>query len=728
VKARSYLAYLLFPPLVVVLPLALGFLARVGRADALPIDRIALGAIIGYGLGAIAYISAVAPKANRVSEALATGGDISTAVSDCLQQSELIGAAYWMIWGGIVAMIGSAVYIPSFRGVQFFTEAMLIVAVPAMAWTYWGGKSFLLGKVPLNQKVGYRGRMYSIGIKIGLVFIAFYVVSVGALVLLVASHLAYRLREPNIAIDAVVADVITFGASAAIVTAAIFALATYLLTRDINRPMAQLLSLAGDLAEGRFDTVVHVFADDETGHVAERFAVTQRNLRGLIGKIGNSGIAITDGVRFMNDGTQSLLTGASQQSNIAESSTSALTNVRREAESVLVAVERFAEVTYDSASRASELKASSAEVARQMDDLFQSVEKTSSSTTEIDASARETSRRTTELAGFSSDVLTFVTEMDATVEQIHRTSSSTAQIADEVRQNAIAGRLAVQETVGGIRSAQDSTRRTAGSFDSLQKSLGQIDQILLLIEELTNRTNLLSFNAAIIAAQAGAHDFGFSVIAEEVRQLAERTRGATKEISVIIRGVQPIAREAVQAINEGVVRVDATVDLAQRAAESLEAILSSADRSKEVSQMIIRAIEEQTQATRHLHDVMVRMSENVTEIHRATQGQAEATRLLALESERVRDIALHVKRASDEQTIASGGIAGAMEQIASDIRGIRDRLDHQLKQAEEIAKASQVTLSIAQKNNAIAEQFSTALGTLLRSGTEFATEVSRFKV
>jgi methyl-accepting chemotaxis protein len=125
---------------------------------------------------------------------------------------------------------------------------------------------------------------------------------------------------------------------------------------------------------------------------------------------------------------------------------------------------------------------------------------------------------------------------------------------------------------------------------------------------------------------------------------------------------------------------------------------------------------------------MAKMSDGVTEIHRATAGQADATRLLANETERVRDIALQVRRASEEQTLASGGIAGSMEQIASDIRGIRDRLEHQLKQADEIASASRVTLSIAQKNNAIAEQFSSALASLLQSGNEFANEVSRFKV
>ncbi len=728
VKARSYIAFLLLPPLVVLLPIALAFLARVGRLDQVPIGKLTLSALIGYGMGAIAYILALTPSAGRVSASLQDEEKVSGAVSDCLQFTELTGTLYWILWGGLLALTGAAVFAPTLNGVQIFVEAALIVAVPAMAWTYWAGKGYLVRAVPQKVGLGYRGRVYSIGLKIGLVFIGFYVVSLGALIQLIATYLAVRLREPNLSIDVIVGNVITFGISAAIVTTLIFAVATYLLARDVNGPMMQLLRVASDLAEGRFDTRIHIFSDDEVGRVTERFAVTQQNLRGLIAQMGSSGTEIAQGVRLMNGGTASLLSGATEQSRLAESSTAMLAGVRGEAQSVLNAAEKFAELTYDSASRASELKASSAEVAKQMDLLFQSVEKTSSSTSEIDASARETSNRSTDLANLAADVLTFVAEMDATVDQIHRTSSNTTEISDEVSQNAIAGRKAVQETVQGIRSAQDSTRRTAGAFESLEKSLGQIDKILALIEELTNRTNLLSFNAAIIAAQAGAHDFGFSVIAEEVRQLADRTRGATKEIYTIIRGVQPIANEAVRAINEGVERVDKTVDLAQRAEDSLASILASADRSRNMAQSIMQAISEQSKATRHLHDVMSRMSDGVTEIHRATSGQAEATRLLAVESERVRDIALQVKRASDEQTVASGGIAGAMEQIASDIRGIRDRLDHQLGQADEIASASRDTLSIANRNKAIAEEFSSALSALLQSGNEFATEVSRFRV
>jgi methyl-accepting chemotaxis protein len=318
--------------------------------------------------------------------------------------------------------------------------------------------------------------------------------------------------------------------------------------------------------------------------------------------------------------------------------------------------------------------------------------------------------------------------MDATTTQIHRTASDSASLSQRVRENADAGRSAVRETMSGIRDAQSSTRKTTDAFDALQKSLAQIDQILVFIDEVTNRTNLLSFNAAIIAAQAGQNDFGFSVIADEVRQLAERTRSATKEISTIIRGVQPIAKQAVGALQEGVERVDHTVALAQNAASALETILGSADRSLEMAESMSAALEEQSRATRHLHNVTASMSDNIREIDRGTRGQADATRLLAREAERVRDIALQVKGASREQVTSAAGIATAMEEIAAGVELIHDRMARQIAQTEHVAGASKVTLTIARKNDDIANQFSSALLALVESGKVFDAEVARFRV
>lgn len=723
--AVRYVTLLVVLPPLVLLPLAITFLFAVTHlAHALEIGGLA---ILGYGAGAAVLGRLLLRRARRVEEATSAQA-ASSAISECLDGTVIGASALWLGWGALLAFIGAAFVAPSLSGFENFGEAALLIAAPAMAWSYWGGKAMLLSSSPYRGELEYSGRVYSVGVKIALVFIGFFVVSMGALIQLISAKIVERLHGAGVAAEEVAADVTRYGVLIVLATAIIFAVATYFLARDIIGPLKRSIRQAGEMADGRFDTATYVFSDDEVGSLAKSFGATHRSLRSLLGQVGQSGATITGYAEAMSAGTAKLTEGAHKQRRIASESTGAANSVRDEARSVLEAVEKVGDLSYESASSAVELNASSAEVAKRMDELFQSVEKTTSSTTEIDATARETSARATDLASVGNDVLVFVTQMDATIEEINRTSTATSELSRQVRANAEAGSNAVDATVAGVRAAQESTRRTAGAFEALQKSLGEIDKILVFINELTDRTNLLSLNAAIIAAQAGQNDFGFSVIADEVRQLADRTRAATKDIAAIIRKVQPITREATNAIEEGVASVDRTVALAQGATASLATILTSADRSLEMVQTISVSLSEQSKASRHLHQVTTRVSDTISEMQRATVAQAEGTRLLAEESERVRAIALQVKRSTAEQQASGAGIATAMEGVSADIRTVRNRLQNQVAQAEHIASAAATLLAIASQNDEVAGDFTQELRALLESGKAFAAEVAKFKL
>jgi methyl-accepting chemotaxis protein len=513
----------------------------------------------------------------------------------------------------------------------------------------------------------------------------------------------------------------------AVVTTVVFTIATLLLARDVTAPLRRLRAMAREMAAGNFDTGRQAFSDDEVGELAASFAETGTNLSRLLARIGGSGATITEGVKVITGGTESLLERSRDQADLTQHSTSALENVRGGIRSVLGAAESAGALTDDASARALELQASAEEVARSMDYLFQSVEKTSSSTTEMHATMNETSQRTGVLAGIGDEVLSFVSQLDAMVDELRATSEATAGISRQVREDAEAGGKAVDRTVEGINQTQELTETTAKVIDNLQQSVGSIGQMLSVIEEITGRTNLLALNAAIIAAQAGEHGLGFSVVADEIRELAERTRGSTKEISDVIKAVQGNSRQAVAKINEGVVRVRENVTLANEAATSLEKIVASTNRSYEMATKISRALEEQARASRHLHDVTSRMSDHIAEINRATTEQARGTELLAQESERIRDIAAQVKNATAEQSTAGRGITSALERMTSDSRAMRDLLERQLHETDRIAEASRTMLSIAQKNDQIARDFSETVQNLARSGQGFENEVARFR-
>ena len=513
----------------------------------------------------------------------------------------------------------------------------------------------------------------------------------------------------------------------ALLTTAIFSIAAYFLARDITAPLRSLRGMAAEMAQGNFDVAPRVFSDDEVGQLADSFTETRSNLRRLLGRVGGSGTTITQGVHVITGGTESLLTRARDQAQLTENSTASLEEVRQGIRNVVGRADGVTTSTADASSRALELQASAEQVARSTEHLFQSVEKTSSSTAEMDASMREMSKRTDILAGISNEVLSFVTQMDATVAELRDAAQSTAAISRRVSEDAEAGGGAVARMVEGINVSRDLTNSTAATIDELQRSVAQINQIVTVIEEITYRTNLLALNAAIIAAQAGEQGAGFSVVADEIRELAERTRGSTKEITAIVKAVVSGSRQAVTKVKEGVQRVEANVQLAEDASSSLGKIVSSAAQSYDMATKISRALEDQAAASRHLHQVTSRMSEAIVEINRATREQARGTELLAAEAERVREIAAQVKGATDEQSQAGRGITAALEKIADDARAMRDHLQRQMEETERIAEAARTMLDIAQANDAIAREFNATVQNLVISGRNFETEVARFR-
>jgi methyl-accepting chemotaxis protein len=824
---RRYLLWLLIPPIFISIPPALLFLSQVVQLSAGNALELALLLVVTYGGGCVLFTVVVRPYAESVERALGGKGDLSRAMSECLDRTKSLSVFLWAGGGIGFAVIAAALFMRSALGFAYFVVAALVSAFVSVVWGYAMGKYQLSeAATAAGLRVHYTGRELSLGKKIAVVFIGSLTISMAALILLISSRVSTtleilaitsaadrfarvyesanilahvdeaaletmryyipaeyslhvidakgnvvktkqgeplaanevdairkigtgdsrafisphvsrfkRLKDGSILVLAIpwtpyqnIPFQITFYTLiVALLTTAVFSAATVALSRDVTRPLRELRQLSREMAEGNFDVAPRVFADDEVGQLADSFGETRSNLRRLLGRVGGSGSTITDGVRVITGGTEMLLSRSQDQTDLTQSSSLALENVRGGIGSVLGAADTVSDLTQDASARALELQASAEEVARSMDVLFQSVEKTSSSTTQMNASMNEMSNRTEVLASIGEEVLSFVAEMDSTVGELLSTSQATAQLAQQVREDAGAGGEAVNRTVEGINSTHELTMSTARTIDELQRSVGQISQILNVIEEVANRTNLLSLNAAIIAAQAGEQGAGFTVVANEIRELAERTRGSTKEIGTIIKAVQGGSRQAVQKMHEGVTRVTDNVKLAQDAAQSLGKIVDSATRSFDMATRISRALSEQSVASGRLHEVTSRMSDHIAEINRATREQARGTQLMAQESERVRDIAAQVKNATEEQSMAGKGITVALEKIADDARAMRDLLERQLQETDRIADASRVMLDIAQKNDAIAREFTVTVQNLVRSGNEFESEVTRFR-
>ena len=251
-----------------------------------------------------------------------------------------------------------------------------------------------------------------------------------------------------------------------------------------------------------------------------------------------------------------------------------------------------------------------------------STEKVAMASEQITSISLELASGAEEQAGQTSEVATSVQEMTAAIVQNSQNANHTANIAEEANGKANAGTSAMQATRQGMDEIVNATTETAKIVDSLSGRADQIGEIIQVIDEIADQTNLLALNAAIEAARAGEQGRGFAVVADEVRKLAERTTKATKEIADTIRAIQGDTKEASESMTQANDMVLKGKEAASDAESVLNQIVSSVNQAMDMIRQIAAASEQQSSGAEEI-------SKNVEAISSVTRETASGAEQMA---------------------------------------------------------------------------------------------------
>jgi len=197
-----------------------------------------------------------------------------------------------------------------------------------------------------------------------------------------------------------------------------------------------------------------------------------------------------------------------------------------------------------------------------------------------------------------------VEQMTASIEQISSNADQSERIARQSGEISDQGSKVVSDAVEEMNKIASSVNQSSSIIRELGASSQKISEIVNVIKEIADQTNLLALNAAIEAARAGEQGRGFAVVADEVRKLAERTSTATQEISGMIGEIQSGAANAVSSMEQGTIRVGEGVEKAQRAGDSMAQVKQGTEQVVSTVGDITSAIKEQSQAVNSVaHEV-----------------------------------------------------------------------------------------------------------------------------
>lgn len=264
-----------------------------------------------------------------------------------------------------------------------------------------------------------------------------------------------------------------------------------------------------------------------------------------------------------------------------------------------------------------------------IDSLRTLVEEINRATEQVTVASTEAQSVTTRLLAAAqkqshqiSDAGTAVQQMAQSIHEVSANANQSAEVAQRSLQAASQGAVAVQNTISGMNDIRAQIQETSKRIKRLGESSQEIGEIVELISDITEQTNILALNAAIQAASAGEAGRGFTVVAEEVQRLAERSSEATKQIGAIVKTIQQDTNDAVSAMERSTEGVVEGAKLSDAAGQALNEI-------GEVTASLAGLIASISQATRAQTEMEQKVTELMQEIQAITSQTTDGTRQTA---------------------------------------------------------------------------------------------------
>ena len=394
----------------------------------------------------------------------------------------------------------------------------------------------------------------------------------------------------------------------------------FIIARSIAGKIKKLEAAAGKVAGGDTTVQLDIQTKDEIGHLASSFNQMVVHINNQIEEVEKK---------------SSLAEKAAAEAEASQKEVQAHQDyLANKVEVMLVQMEKFAdgdltvslEVTKDD-SIGKLFKGFNLAI-QKINDIITKLSEaslaTASASTEISSSAEEMAAGSQEQSAQTSEIASAVEQMNKTIVDTTKNATVAAENAKGAGQKAIEGGKVVSQTIEGMNRISDVVSKSAKTVYMLGQNSDKIGEIISVIDDIADQTNLLALNAAIEAARAGEQGRGFAVVADEVRKLAERTTKATKEIADMIKQIQHDTGEAVSSMQQGTKEVEVGKQLVHEAGDVLKEIITSSQKVSDTIVQVAAASEEQSSASEEIRNNIEGISNITNEASKGIQQIARA--------------------------------------------------------------------------------------------------------
>lgn len=501
-----------------------------------------------------------------------------------------------------------------------------------------------------------------------------------------------------------------------------------MLRRMVILPIKAMEKAALKLADGDLSFDVDIKSKDEIARLSSSIKGSVNSVGRILQRIKDISERVTRVVETVGKDSKKVLDGTQLETEAIANISSSVEELNAAISEITESTEKLAASTTETAASMEEMANAIGNVKNNTHDLSGAVDTTSSSIKQLSATIKEVANNADNLSIATDETLSAIEEMTSSVKEVEINAKESAKLSEKVMTDASTfGMGSIEKTMEGMKNIKSSVEKTNDFVKKLGVRSEEIGKILNVIDDITDQTTLLALNAAILAAQAGEHGKGFSVVADEIKDLAERTAFSTQEIGSLIQSVQQEVKGTIQAMGEGLKSVDEGLRLSREASEALKKILDSSKKSSEMALSIDRSTGEQARAIRLVSEAMERIKNMTGMIAKATSEQAEGTALIMGATEKTRDISHQVRTATDEQAETSKHISGAIEVISDKSQQISKAIHEQKIGSNQMWESIEKIKDIPKRNRDLAFNVNNSLRGLQKEAEVLDKEIGRFK-
>jgi methyl-accepting chemotaxis protein len=503
----------------------------------------------------------------------------------------------------------------------------------------------------------------------------------------------------------------------------------FLFNRNIKRPVFEINRTIERVTMGELSTEVPDLGDNEIGSIAKGIAFLAEKLSVTISRLNSTAVNVSLAIKQVDVTYKNVIAGTTRQTTAVKDIVKSIHNTTKAQSDINDSAERLASLSTENVSSLIELKATAEEIASNNQRLFKATEDSYAVVAQMTQNAKAISKNSGEALSAVEDTSASIEEIGASVREVEDHARESSKMAEKVKEvTSDIGMLSIVNAVEGMDKISAEVKKSSEIVQRLGTRSSDIEKVLSVIKDVTEQTNLLSLNAAILAAQAGEYGKSFSVVADEIRALSERTASSTREIGGIVKTIQQDIRDAVFSIDSANAKVDEGNGLVIKVGDALKEILTASEHSTEMTKAIERATEEQSLGLRQVSAAIEDIRKMMHSVAKSTSEQDNALSYLLEGVGEVKEVADLSKRGTEEQAIGTRGISKNLELANEGITRINEAVLHQKKLNDAIILAMDQINSSGVSTVKDMEEVSRSLNTLYEEIDVLKKEMEVFKI